>query len=59
VKLTPFQVSIGQLQFDKRRFFLMKINEDWLSVILGLGITVLVWIGILGKLPWPIIGFLK
>lgn len=37
----------------------MKLNEDWLSVIVGLGITVLVWVGVLGKLPWPIIGFLK
>jgi hypothetical protein len=37
----------------------MKINEDWLSVIIGLAITALIWVGVLGKLPWPIIGFLK
>ncbi len=36
-----------------------KISEDWMSVIVGLLIVVLVWINILGKLPWPIIGFLK
>ena len=34
-----------------------KINEDWMSVIVGLGIVVLVWIGILGKLPWPLFGW--
>jgi hypothetical protein len=37
----------------------MKLNEDWMSVILGLAITVLVWVGVLGSLPWPLIGFLK
>jgi len=37
----------------------MKLSEDWLSVILGLGLTVLIWIGVLGTLPWPVIGFLK
>ena len=32
----------------------MKINEDWLSVIIGLIIVVLVGIGLLGSLPWPV-----
>ena len=36
-----------------------KINEDWLATIIALAIVVLVYIGLLGKLPWPIIGFLK
>lgn len=36
-----------------------KISEDWWSVIVGLGITALILLNILGKLPWPIIGFLK
>ena len=34
-----------------------KINEDWMSVIVGLAIVVLVWIGILGKPPWPLFGW--
>jgi hypothetical protein len=37
----------------------MKLNEDWWATIIGLGIVVLIWINILPKLPWPIIGFLK
>ena len=34
-----------------------KISEDWMSVIVGLGIVVLVWIGLFGKLPWPLFGW--
>jgi hypothetical protein len=37
----------------------MKLSEDWWAVIIGLGMTVLVWINILGKPPWPIWGILK
>jgi hypothetical protein len=33
-----------------------KISEDWMSVIIGLGIVVLVWISLLGKPPWPLFG---
>lgn len=35
----------------------MKLSEDWMALIVGLVIVALVWIGILGKLPWPLIKF--
>ena len=35
----------------------MKINEDWMSVIIGLVLVLLVGIGVLGKLPWPVFGW--
>jgi hypothetical protein len=34
-----------------------KINEDWLSVIIGLALVVLIAIGVLGGLPWPAFGW--
>ena len=37
----------------------MKLNEDWMATIIALGIVLFVYIGILPKLPWPLIGFLK
>ena len=36
-----------------------KISEDWMSVIVGLLVVVLIWAGALPKLPWPIIGMFK
>jgi hypothetical protein len=36
-----------------------KINEDWLSVIIGLVLVVLIWVNALPAIPWPVIGFLK
>ena len=35
----------------------MKLNEDWMSVIIGLVIVLLVGIGVLGQLPWPAFGW--
>lgn len=37
----------------------MKINEDWLATIIALVMVVLIFIGLLPSLPWPLIGFLK
>jgi len=36
----------------------MKLSEDWLAVIIAFAIIILIWIGILGKLPWPLFGVL-
>jgi hypothetical protein len=36
-----------------------KLSEDWLSVIIGLAMVVLIWINVLPSIPWPILGFLK
>jgi hypothetical protein len=35
----------------------MKLSEDWMAVIVGLAVVVLIWIGILGSLPWPLFKF--
>ena len=32
------------------------LSEDWLSVVIGLALVALVWIGVLGKIPWPLFG---
>lgn len=37
----------------------MKLSEDWWAVIVAFAMVILIWINILGTLPWPIIGFLK
>jgi len=34
----------------------MKISEDWLAVIAAFVIIILIYIGLLPKLPWPLIG---
>ncbi len=34
-------------------------NEDWLALIIGLALALLVGIGVLGKIPWPMFGWLK
>lgn len=34
----------------------LTINEDWLAVIIGLVLVVLVWMDIVTDVPWPLIG---
>ena len=38
---------------------LSRLGEDWLAVIIGLGLVTLVWIGAIANVPWPLFGFLK
>jgi len=38
---------------------LSRLGEDWLAVIIGLGLVALVWIGSITNVPWPLFGFLK
>lgn len=35
------------------------LSEDWLAVLIGLRLVVLVWIGVITHVPWPLFGFLK
>ena len=35
------------------------LSEDWLAVIIGLGLVALVWLGVITNVPWPLFGFLK
>ena len=35
------------------------LSEDWLAVIIGLGLAALVWLGVIANVPWPLFGFLK
>ena len=41
---------------DSKSSNLQTINEDWLAVIIGLVLVGLVWIGVITKVPWPLIG---
>ena len=35
------------------------LTEDWWSVVIGLALVLLVWLGVLGKVPWPLFGLLN
>lgn len=37
----------------------LKVNEDWLSVIIALGIIFLIFLGAFPELPWPVFGWIK
>jgi hypothetical protein len=43
---------------DPRRM-LPKLNEDWLSVLVGLLVVLLIALGGLAKVPWPLFGWFK
>jgi hypothetical protein len=34
-----------------------KLSEDWLSVIVGLILVLVVGLGLLAKAPWPLFGW--
>jgi hypothetical protein len=36
-----------------------KLSEDWLSVIIGLLVVLVVALGALAKVPWPLFGWFK
>lgn len=36
-----------------------RLSEDWLAVIIGLILVVLVRLGAIGRVPWPLFGFWK
>ena len=36
-----------------------KLSEDWLAVIIGLLLVVLVWVGGITQVPWPLFGWFK
>lgn len=37
----------------------LKISEDWLAVIIALGIIIVIFLGWLPELPWPLLGWFK
>ncbi len=37
----------------------MTLSEDRRAVIVGLGLVLLVWIGVITKVPWPVFGWWK
>jgi len=43
----------------EKRSRLLDLGEDWLSVLVGLLLVVLAWLGVIGNVPWPLFGFLK
>jgi hypothetical protein len=50
-------VSKGDQQL--KTSWLSGLSEDWLALIIGLGLVALVWIGAITNVPWPLFGFLK
>jgi hypothetical protein len=43
---------------DKQSWF-SRLSEDWLTVIVGLILVFLTWVGVITEVPWPLFGFLK
>lgn len=39
---------------EQKQSWFSRLGEDWLAVIIGLGLILLVWIGIITKVPWPL-----
>ena len=34
----------------------VRLSEDWLSVIIGLALLLLIWLGAIAEVPWPLFG---
>ena len=39
--------------------WLSYLSEDWMAVVIGLGLVLLVLLGVIIRVPWPLLGFLK
>jgi len=50
---------MSQESQQEKGTWLSNLGEDWLAVIIGLGLVALVWFGAITKVPWPLFGFLK
>jgi hypothetical protein len=50
---------MSQKDQQQKPSWLSRPGEDWLAVIIGLGLVALVWIGAIINVPWPLFGFLK
>ncbi|MGD2207401.1 MAG: hypothetical protein PVH17_11550 [Anaerolineae bacterium] len=50
---------MSQEEQKERTSWVPELSEDWLAVIIGLGLVLLVWIGAISNVPWPLFGFLK
>jgi hypothetical protein len=35
------------------------LSEDWQAVIIGMGLALLVWLGVIKSIPWPLFGIWK
>ena len=46
-------------QLHEEQSWLARLGEDWLAVIVGLTLVLLIWIGVIVEVPWPLLGFLK
>lgn len=44
---------------QQKSTWLSGLSEDWLAVVIGLCLVVLVWLGVIVNVPWPLFGFLK
>lgn len=42
-----------------KRKSLPPLGEDWWALIIGLVLAALVWVGLIGEVPWPVFGWLK
>ncbi len=43
------------LDSNKRKRW--NVGEDWLSVIIGLALVALAWVGVVRGVPWPLFGW--
>jgi hypothetical protein len=53
------QKEVDVSQEERKPSWLSRLGEDWLAVIIGLGLVLLVWVDAIAHVPWPLFGFLK
>jgi len=50
---------MGESPQQVKQPWFSRLSEDWLAVIIGLVLVALIWMGIIVKVPWPLLGLLK
>jgi len=50
---------MSEKEEQKKSTWLSGLSEDWVAVIIGLGLVALVWIGVIADVPWPLFGFFE
>jgi hypothetical protein len=50
---------MNEQQHQSKPSWLSRLGEDWLAVLIGLGLVGLVRIGAIASVRWPLFGLLK
>ena len=50
---------MSQKEQQQKSSWFSRLGEDWIAVIIGLVLVVLVRIGVIANIPWPLFGIWK